>query len=427
VQAGAGIHGRGVMSKEVKVLIWGTAAQGPCAYYRGHLFDEELKKRGIILRHIDRVEFNVQEGWQDKPIEEAMAAGKVSLNTDDIDWADVIMFRRYYNTAFKCMVCGEAHKDIKKVEAHPHPMTRRDGVTSLVWPAFEFGDHNKGIIYDTDDNHFAMERWNGYYADVQEEIPMITAMAKRADLITVSTPVLASQYGHLNDNLRVIRNAINPDTYVVDPAKEVGDLGKPKLLYYGSGARMRDYAGWRNPNTQKWDGGHCSKAVEDLKEKMVRVFVGVNPGEEPYVAPHFDVMHPYVEHIEDFNKVITSIHPDIGVSPLVGGPFDQAKSELHWLEYSMAGAASINQKFYNDGPYDVIKDGVDGFLAKGRADWYTKMHRLVAEPNLRKDMAAAAKERVLKEYDYRVRVDEWADAFRWTAENAGISKSRRVA
>ncbi|NBT35523.1 MAG: hypothetical protein EBT03_08285, partial [Betaproteobacteria bacterium] len=244
-------------------------------------------------------------------MDEAMAAGKVTLNSSDIDWADVVMFRRYYNTAFKCMTCGAAYKDIKKVEEHPHPMERRDGVTSLVWPAFEFGDHNKAIVYDTDDNHFNIERWNGYYPDVQEELPLVTAMAKRADLLTVSTPVLGRQYGHLNDNVRVIRNAIDPDTYVLDPAKEVPDLGKPKLLYYGSGARMRDYAGWRNPTTQKWDGGYCSKAAEDLKDKMVRIFVGVNPGEEPIVAPHFDVMHPYIENIAEFNKVITSIKPDI--------------------------------------------------------------------------------------------------------------------
>ena len=29
----------------MNILVWGTAEQGPCAYFRGHMYDEEWKKR----------------------------------------------------------------------------------------------------------------------------------------------------------------------------------------------------------------------------------------------------------------------------------------------------------------------------------------------------------------------------------------------
>jgi len=57
------------------VLVWGTAEQGPCAYFRGHMFDEEWKKMGIEVRHIDKVNFIAKDGAQGLSQAEAMAKG----------------------------------------------------------------------------------------------------------------------------------------------------------------------------------------------------------------------------------------------------------------------------------------------------------------------------------------------------------------
>ena len=91
----------------------------------------------------------------------------------------------------------------------------------------------------------------------------------------------------------------------------------------------------------------------------------------------------------------------------------------------MTGAAFVGERFKGDGPYSMVREGIDGLLARGRQEWHDAIKRLVKNPNLRIDMAAAAKERVLKEYNYKDRAKEWADAFRWAAENRG--KKVRVA
>ena len=218
----------------MNVLVWGTAEQGPCAYFRGHMYDEEWKKMGINVRHIDKVNFIAKSGAEGLSQDEAMRKGLLSVDTSDIDWADVVMFRRYYNCSAKCNTCGAATKDPAAIQVHPHKMEFRDSITEWMWPAFESEKFDKALIYETDDNHFQIRPWNGYFPDVKAEWPLITRMAKRADLLTTSTGPIAAHYGQFNDNVRVIRNAIDPSIYTTDAPRPDHGGGRPRVVYYAA-------------------------------------------------------------------------------------------------------------------------------------------------------------------------------------------------
>ena len=410
----------------MNVLVWGTAEQGPCAYFRGHMFDEEWKTMGINVRHIDKVNFIAKDGAQGLSQDEAMRKGLLAVDTSDIDWADVVMFRRYYNCSAKCNTCGAATKDPAAIQVHPHKMEFRDSITEWMWPAFESEKFDKALIYETDDNHFQIRTWNGYFPDVKAEWPLITRMAQRADLLTTSTGPIAAHYGQFNDNVRVIRNAIDPSIYTTDAPRPEHGGSKPRVVYYGSTARMRDYAGYPSGVGGKWEGGYAGKAIEELRKELWNVFIGVNPGTEHVIAPFFDEAFHYVENIKQFAKNLAASHPDIGIAPLGGDDFDRSKSELHWLEYAAVGAAFIGQGFrYGEAPYSMVRHGVDGLLARTRTEWYESVKSLVRSKDLREQLAGAAKERVLKEYNYKDRAKEWADAFQWAVEHKGIWKNGR--
>src|SRR5207245_10465981 len=107
-------------------------------------------------------------------------------------------------------------------------------------------------------------------------------------------------------------------------------------------------------------------------------------------------------------------------------PFNRAKSELHWLEYTLAGAATIAGRTALPGPYDVIRPGIDGLLAATPAEWLANLRALAGSAALRAELVGRARERVLAEYDLATRAAEWAEAYRWAAEHAGRGALGRI-
>jgi hypothetical protein len=438
----------------LNVLVWGHVQNGACAYWRGYEYDPILPRYDVSIRHISRLDPVIEadgqrldvSGFSPAEIEAHVRSGEWKsldqIDTSPIEWADVIMFRRYYNTSLKCEACGFVTHNAQDAAAHRapgHAAKAQDFITRTMWPAIA-ARTDKAIVYETDDLHLGagVKKWNGYHADVKEELDLIAEMVKRADLVTVSTPKLGRELSLYNDRIRVIRNAVDPSLYVTDVPRPESD--KTRLLYYGNTARMRDYVGSCRDcgvsllscycHRYRREGGFSALAVGEFKNDLHRIFIGTTPGTEELMAHYWDEQYGYMEDIPAFSRKMAEVHPDIGIAPLVGDGFDSAKSELHWLEYTMAGAATIAQRWpggEDAGPYNVIRDGVDGFLARGRQEWYDALKKLVKEPNLRADMTAAAKERVLAEYHFEKRAEEWASAFYWARDHAGIGARKELA
>lgn len=412
------------MAEPLKVAVWGSADQGPCSYFRGgeQFYDVLREEHNVEVRSLQKVEFKLPEKYVGREAQ-ALLEGVAELDVGPIEWADVVVFRRYYNTLIKCGLwqsperpgCGFGTRDEAEARAHEHGFRRQDDITRLVWPLFR-DSWTGGIVYETDDDHWRIKPWNGYYPDVTAERDLIREMAVRADILTVATPALIESYGRMNKNVRVVRNAIDPDLYVKDTPRPGGD--KPRLVYYGSTARLRDYAG-RYITGNKDDGaGHAFEAVQAHQDLLTRVFLGTNAKTESTVNAFFDEQTPYIENIAEFSRALANSHGDIGIAPLGGDEFDRCKSELHWLEYAVTDMAFVGQRFSGPSPYNVVRHGEDGLLARGAQEWHDSIKALATSPQLRDDLAGAAKERVLREYDYRVRAAEWADAYRYAAEHA---------
>ncbi|MCW8084110.1 glycosyltransferase family protein [Sabulicella glaciei] len=88
---------------------------------------------------------------------------------------------------------------------------------------------------------------------------------------------------------------------------------------------------------------------------------------------------------------------DVNFAPLEhGARFCEAKSELKVFEAGLFGVPSAASP---TAPYAAaITDGVDGFLAASEADWTRALDRLIAEPELRRQIGAAARERALRQF-----------------------------
>jgi hypothetical protein len=386
------------------------------------MYTERLARLGIEMKtwsEFNDHEVRVPAAYADR-LEDAIRDGVAQPDLSPLDWADVILFRRWYSVVPCCESCDTTGSDAA-IAAHcratGHSPNVPDRLLPLLLTTFEKHPEvlrGRAVMYETDDDLIAGAPWLPYYRRLVPDRPIIEAMMRQADLITVTTPVLARMAARYNDSVRVVRNAVDA-TWYVEPgvdAEEPTSQSGTRVLYYGAPSRLRDY-------------GVCRDAVDDVAARTPgtrRLWLGA--AADAGVRAVVDEAFPYVEGVEAFARALAATRPDIGLAPVVGDAFDRAHSELHWLEYSMVGAATIASRTMGGGPYDVIRDGVDGLLARNKAEWRDGLRRLVSSPGLRADLAGKARERVLTEYSADRRAEEWADAYRWAAEHGGRAAVR---
>lgn len=403
------------MSAPLRVLLYGATSLGVCEYYRAWMFRPYLEELGVELRP-----------WlaREPPRPAARGVRLAWADRAAIEWADVVVFRRAEQTHHLCFDCSFV--TLTRDEALSH--TRLTGheiqhaaneFLRPLWTALEAEPRllgGRALVYETDDDLLRIPRWNGNRRSLMPEASLIEAMLRRADLVTVSTPVLAERVRLRAPRVRIIRNAIDPNL-ASGASPEPGLEGEPRVLHYGNLSRIVYYE-------------VCREALEEVKRRrptLRRVWLGApdDPAHRLPLERLVDEVRPYVIGVPAFTRALIEAGPDIGLAPLLGDDFDLARSELHWLEYSLAGAVTVASRTSLPGPYRPIRNGVDGFLVRGKREWFETLLRLADSSELRAEVAGRARERVLAEYGARQRAAEWADAFRWAAEHAGIGRLPR--
>jgi len=397
------------VSERVRVLVYGGVGSEACDFYRRALYVSRLADLGVDLVSWTPplVHPPAYAGrWFD-----AIRDGVAQLDLSEVAQAQVVLFSRWSNTHAACTVCGAACASPDGLADHArstgHDTLRMDPLLRLLVPSLLSNPKRRcALMYDLDDDLFHQPEWVGHGAGLAREMDLVELVIRAADLVTVSTPVLHKVLQPFTPRTHVIRNAVEPTWYSAG-ADCAAPSGEPRMLFYGADVRRRDYA-------------LCKDAVDDTiraHPAARRVWLG---SDSPAVRGLVDEAHPSVAAGPAFAAVLSKLRPHIGLAPLQPNEFASAKSELHWIEYSLVGGATVASRFPTGGPYDPIQDGHDGLLAMGADEWQRALARLAASPALRTDIAGRARERILAEYQVAARAVEWAAAYRWAAAHPGI-------
>ena len=408
------------------LLVYGSLDAGVTDTLRIGAFVEPLRELGVEVRSWQSFAGDVLNGGAG----EGMAGGSGAVSRSQaarpdaaelraaglvgLAWADAILFRRWRSTHPICTECEARFAGPPELAAHarttghrsltPDPLLRPMVELLVTHPELLGG---RPIVYDADDDVLDYPAWTGLGGAAARERDVILRLLAMANLVTVATPVLAERLrAHTRAPMRVIRNALDPEWYTAE-ASPAAAPHPVRVLYHGVPVRLRDYEVAR-------------PAVDRLAAEMPIRRIWLGAGHEPRVVAAVDEALPWVDGPHRFAAALVAARPDIGLAPLLDEPFNRAKSELHWIEYALAGAATVASAFTGAGPYDVIRDGVDGLLARDSAAWESHLRRVVASGGLRSEIAAAALERVRAEYALAVRAPEWADAYRSAASGIPI-------
>jgi glycosyltransferase involved in cell wall biosynthesis len=91
---------------------------------------------------------------------------------------------------------------------------------------------------------------------------------------------------------------------------------------------------------------------------------------------------------------------DVGVMPLVDEEYSRGKCGLKALEYMAVGVPTVCSPVGVN--KDIIRDGVNGFLAASAEGWVRAFEQIRADRHLRQRMMLEARRTIETEYDVRV-------------------------
>jgi hypothetical protein len=256
------------------------------------------------------------------------------------------------------------------------------------------------VVVEIDDLVTGVPRFNGSH-DGWDPIKSPDAnwayfvrCANLADLLTVSTPLLAREYGGSTPSV-VLPNCV-PRAWIERPAP---DPGRPLAL------------GWT---------GVLSHRSGDLKE-LRGVLRGVLEGHGARLRLVGDVRAPRLLGLEDladaqgwttighgYEGAVQSF--SVGLAPLADNKFNKAKSWLKPLEYAALGVPWAG----SDVP-EYRRLRASGVLSRTAPDWRRSLDRLLSSPALREELAGSGREAAAA-WTVEARAEDWWEAWSRAAE-----------
>lgn len=263
-------------------------------------------------------------------------------------------------------------------------------------------DRGAKQVYEIDDLIHRLEELNPCHKFMEQDPQKYRRMwlfMNMCDGMIVSTKPLAEYYEpSLNKQRRVIGNAVNVAGIDILPSRGVFD--HVRLVWAGGTSHIADMALLRDPLTT------IKRAYGDRVKIITMGFDGTMQHDGKWITAGVPAdFHHAGAPLDRFHGALRKLTPHIGLAPLVDSPFNRAKSNLKWLDYTMAGGAVLASAVapYTDtvaahAPAAVME------LAENTPDaWEQQLASLIENGELREHLAEQALAVVRREYSVESR------------------------
>jgi len=243
------------------------------------------------------------------------------------------------------------------------------------------------LVVDFDDDIWSIPISNPTFWHFKENIGSLSYLAQEADVVTCSTQPLANVLKKYNKNVKVIKNVIDPKDWTIKKKKN----RKVRIGWIFSITHIGDIKAVEQALTE---------IMEEYKDRVEFILMGGANGLFP-----FDYKFTNGVHYCDYSKTLQKVNLDISICPLANNTFNESKSNIKWLESSMAGAVVVASKVY---PYEhSIKNGKTGFVCGSKNQWKNALRKLIESEELRKTIVKNAQEEILKNYNIENEKEEY--------------------
>jgi|GEM_PF-1472188 glycosyltransferase involved in cell wall biosynthesis len=259
----------------------------------------------------------------------------------------------------------------------------------------------KVVVYEVDDLLIKLPNSHPQKTGYDESAQHIINLMRRVDAITVTTPKLKEQLLKYNKNIYVLPNYIDVNIW---SGSKVGTTqgrdGKIVMGYMGTpthGEDLQMISPAIKRILQKYKGRVIFRAVGCITEELRDM-------------EEVELVQSLVKDYREFASMFQSNHIDIALAPLVSSPFNECKSSIKFLEYSICKIPGIYSKI---APYaESVTDGVTGILANDDEEsWYKAMEMLIENKDLRLKIGQSAYSEVKEKYTVQKNAHKWLNLY----------------
>ena len=283
----------------------------------------------------------------------------------------------------------------------------------------EYKKRGKRIIYDLDDDLWAVNPDNPAKKKIKEKQIQAEKMMKEADVVTVTTNILKKRLKKFSKNIVVIPNALDFSKF---PERDKGK--KLRIGFSGAATHWGDLSQMIEVITElqkKHDfefvlQGLCSAPLiaEVYNARQIKR-QGAEPEKEDYInsllklydkIKGLQFIHIPFHPPELHPSVISDCNMDIGLCPLQDNTFNQAKSCNKFYEYAAVGTVTLASKVL---PYRKEV----GYCAKNtHKDWKDKLEKLITDSKFRQKLLKKQQEFVFTNRDIKKVIKDWENIFK---------------
>jgi glycosyltransferase involved in cell wall biosynthesis len=244
-------------------------------------------------------------------------------------------------------------------------------------------------VYDMDDDLLAVDPENTTCYRIFHPLAQETRRnVEAADIVTVSSPVLAERYEKINPNVVVLPQVI-PDG-MCDWPRPAED--RPLTV------------GWAGSMHKQQDWPGIAEALQRFARIQPDVRFRMYGGDytRGLLAGRCEFV-PFTDPLTYWR----SLAFDIGIAPLVDTPFNRGKTTTKLLEYGAAGIPTVASAI---GQYvEWIDEGVNGWLVRDPSEWLPYLIALTDDQH-RHALGDAARDKA-RESEVSKHVHRWESVF----------------
>jgi GT2 family glycosyltransferase len=242
----------------------------------------------------------------------------------------------------------------------------------------------KPLVFDLDDLLLELpaghpDRVNRYYSAAL--LPMLHAILE-ADAVTASTAPLCDYLRPLNPRTWLLPNYLDDRLWDLRPRADKEGRQQPVVIGYMGGDS-------HTPDLLEIAPA-LAQILERYGERVQLHLLGARPPAGLQGKPNLHWSPAQTFEYAQFAASFLQQDYDIVIASLRDNLFNRCKSAIKFLEYSALGAPGVYSRL---DPYaGVVEHGQNGFLASSLDEWQAYLSRLIEDPELRRQMGAAAQE-----------------------------------